>query len=84
MFETIDVGIGMGVVVGVCSGCGVGDGLGVGVVVVGASLGVVVVVIGGDVVVDLSTLIAIKICSCFFIIDSMVFISVFKAEIDVY
>ncbi|KAK1411446.1 hypothetical protein QVD17_37995 [Tagetes erecta] len=63
-------------------GRGIGDGLRVGVVVVCVDLGVSMVVIGGDVVVGLSILIAIKICSCFFIIDFMVFTIVFKDEID--
>ncbi|KAK1424643.1 hypothetical protein QVD17_19976 [Tagetes erecta] len=66
---------------GGCVG-GVGTSLRVGVVVVGVGLGVGVMVVGGDVVVGLSTLSAIKICSCFLIIDSMVFTIVFKAEID--
>ncbi|KAK1412208.1 hypothetical protein QVD17_33255 [Tagetes erecta] len=75
-----DVGkmIGAGDVGGVGTSLGVGIG---GVVGVGASLGVCVVV-GGDVEVGLSTLIAIKICSCFFIMDSMIFTIFFKSEID--
>ncbi|KAK1441572.1 hypothetical protein QVD17_07574 [Tagetes erecta] len=85
IFETIDVGflgIGMDVVVGVGFGFGlrgvggVGASLRVGVVV-GVGLRVGVMVVGGDVVVGLSTLTAIKICSCFLIIDSMVF-TIFK------